>query len=656
MRRARPRDRSTRRYKGGPSTHRLRARRRGPTATAPNDPLAVPAPAVPALSTPALPAECDPIGPLNATTDLKIVNACVDADVTAAPVPVRTAIRPLEDRRILGAYYTPERLSQLLTDWAIRHVDDTVLEPSFGGCGFLATARDTLTRLGCLNPVRQIHGCDIDPVAFEYLGAVFGDAADTGGFIERDFLDCTGIETWPDHFSVILANPPYIPHHRIGKARVRELWAREQGIAGVKGRASLWAYFLSHAVSLLAEGGRMAWVLPGAFLQADYAAPIRRYVGQHFARSAAFIIHERLFLTEGADEETVILLADGHGLPATRGLEIGEAGTLAALEALIVAWGADAWAGRTGDITPAMLSFTDDAQDLFKRLATQTTTVRLGDLAKVQIGLVTGDNGFFVLDRVACRAANLDDGDCSRVLSKFRAASGISLSATDLDGYDRTGGRSFLVQSGATPMSPALSTYLESYPIERRQQVSTFRKRPHWSTISDGKTPDAFFPVMHHHGPRLVLNADALSCTNTIHRVFFLDNTPIERQRLAALSMLTTFSQISAELCGRRYGSGVLKHEPRDADRIQLMMPDAVDPDDLNQVYADADAALRNGDSDGSRAIADAALLRWSSIALASDQQTALANALAAMRERRRPDRRVRASARSTSGQERLNR
>ena len=48
----------------------------------------------------------------------------------------------VEDRRILGAYYTPERLSQLLTDWAIRHVDDTVLEPSFGGCGFLATARD----------------------------------------------------------------------------------------------------------------------------------------------------------------------------------------------------------------------------------------------------------------------------------------------------------------------------------------------------------------------------------------------------------------------------------------------------------------------------------------------------------------------------------
>jgi adenine-specific DNA-methyltransferase len=66
----------------------------------------------------------------------------------------RAESRALAERRILGAYYTPERLSQMPSDWAIRAPDDTVLEPSFGGCGFLATARTTLARLGCANPVR----------------------------------------------------------------------------------------------------------------------------------------------------------------------------------------------------------------------------------------------------------------------------------------------------------------------------------------------------------------------------------------------------------------------------------------------------------------------------------------------------------------------
>lgn len=645
--RERGRGRSLRGARSGDRPHRLCGRRCEPASASPVTGVDYAVRDLPAVLAPPLPDLYEPIGPVDATSDFSFV--IVPEETVTVPVPGRAALRSLEERRILGAYYTPERLSQLLTDWAIRTADDTVLEPSFGGCGFLATARDTLTRIGCLDPVQQIHGCDIDPVAFEYLEEVFGAAANTGGFIERDFLDCTTVDTWPDRFSVVLANPPYIPHHRIGKERVRELWARTQGIVGVKGRASLWAYFLSHAVSLLAPGGRMAWVLPGAFLQADYAAPIRRYLGQHFARSAAFIIHERLFLTEGADEETIILLADGHGQPATRGLEIGEADTLAALAALIVEWGADTWIGRTGDITPAMLSFTDDAQGLFNQLATAAPTVRLGDLAKVQIGLVTGDNPFFVLNRAACIAANLGEDDCSRVLSKFRAATGISLSASDLDIYDKVGGRSFLVQSGTAPMSQALEAYLESYPAERREHVSTFRKRPHWSTISDGKTPDAFFPVMHHHGPRLVLNTDALNCTNTIHRVFFADHISVERQRLAALSMLSTFSQISAELCGRRYGSGVLKHEPRDADRIQLLMPQGIDPDDLQQVYDMADAELRQGNSEGVRAIVDAALLRWSNITFSRDQLLALTTTLEAMRVRRRPDRRLRPSGRSTS-------
>jgi adenine-specific DNA-methyltransferase len=595
----------------------------------------------------------NPIGIIDAAPETRSMSAsAVSMPVTElAKDQSRAESRALAERRILGAYYTPERLSQMLSDWAIRAPYDTVLEPSFGGCGFLATARTTLARLGCTDPVRQIHGCDIDPVAFEYLTDVFGSAANIGGFVQRDFLDCDAIDAWPRQFSVVLANPPYIPHHRIGKTRVRELWKRPQGVAGVKGRASLWAYFLSHAVNLLQPGGRMAWVLPGAFLQADYAAPIRAYLGCEFARSAAFVIHERLFLTEGADEETVILLAEGHGQPPIGdGLEVGEARTLAELETLIAQWAVHGWAGRTGAVVPAMLSLTDEAQALFDGLIIQPYTVTLGAIAKVQIGLVTGDNAFFVLDRAAITRASLVDDDCTRILSKFRAVAGISLTIDDLDHYDRTGGRSFLVQSSEATTSVALQTYLDTYPADRRDAVSTFRKRPVWSAISDGKVPHAFFPVMHHDGPRLVLNTANMNCTNTIHRVFFKDDMPVLQQRLAALSMLTTFSQISAELCGRRYGSGVLKHEPRDADRIHLMMPDNVDPTDLERVYWQADARSREGDTEGVRAIADVALWRWSGVVLTRDQRDLLDATLAAMRARRRPDRRITPNGRSTSG------
>ncbi len=40
--------------------------------------------------------------------------------------------RLLEDRRKLVLPNTPERLSQILSNWVIRSASDTVLEPSFG--------------------------------------------------------------------------------------------------------------------------------------------------------------------------------------------------------------------------------------------------------------------------------------------------------------------------------------------------------------------------------------------------------------------------------------------------------------------------------------------------------------------------------------------
>jgi adenine-specific DNA-methyltransferase len=156
--------------------------------------------------------------------------------------------RLLEERRKLGAFYTPEKLSQILSEWAIRSDTDFVLEPSFGGCGFLQSARKALAALGCLELRHQIYGCDIDPVAFDCLASVFDAPVDLERFVRGDFLNVQSPDHWPEQFEAILANPPYIPYQAIGAERRDELSNRPFQIEGVAGRASLWAYFVAHAV------------------------------------------------------------------------------------------------------------------------------------------------------------------------------------------------------------------------------------------------------------------------------------------------------------------------------------------------------------------------------------------------------------------------
>ncbi len=381
----------------------------------------------------------------------------------------------------------------------------------------------------------------------------------------------------------------------------------------------------------------MAWVLPGAALQADYAASCREYLGRHFDRCAAIVIRERLFLEEGADEETVILLAEGHRRCAHDGaIELGEAQTLSELRALIDDWTAGRWHGDTRGVSPATLSLTPDDLARFEALAGEATCQSLGTFAKVQIGIVTGANPFFVLPRACLAPAGLEAVDCSPILSKYRQAPGLTFTEADHAAALEKGERGLLINTNDIASNVRMADYLATFDPADRKKVGTFNKRSVWHRPCDGNFPDAFLPVMHHDGPRLVLNTLGCNSTNTVHRVYFRETTHPADRKFLAVSLLSTFSQISAELVGRRYGSGVLKHEPRDAERIQVLMPD-LSSAAINRTFAAIDRHLRRGRPDKAAAVADALILE--PYGLSVEALADLRIALTAMRERRRPKR-----------------
>lgn len=546
--------------------------------------------------------------------------------------------RLLEERRKIGAFYTPEPLSQILSDWAIRSSLDLILEPSFGGCGFLQCAQGRLVELGCREPRKQIYGCDIDPVAFDYLADVFQAPIDLSRFSQADFLDVAPGGVWPEAFPVVLANPPYIPYQELGTERRQTLSSTKWPIEDVGGRASLWAYFLTHSLSFLAKDGRMAWVLPGAFLQADYAKPIRTYLAGAFGRVAAIVIRERIFLDVGADEETVILLADKYQAPASGHIELGQVETLGALRQLIADWDTGKWVGKQSNLRPAALNLSAGENDILAFLEGLSNCKSLGDVVSIQIGLVTGANEFFVLSNDGLEEAGLRKEDCTPILAKFIAAPSVSFALTDHMSFVTNGGRGYLVDSDGQCRNDRIQAYLKTFPLKRRNETSTFKKRKIWSKPDDGRVPDAFFPVMHHSGPRLVLNPHGFTNTNTIHRVYFRDTVDEVSHKLIAISLLTSFSQLSAELVGRRYGSGVLKHEPREAERISILLPKAR-KSAIEKAFNAIDGDLRAGRRESAMKRADK--LVFSAIKLDDPDaiSTALSEALDRIRQNRRPQR-----------------
>ncbi len=81
-------------------------------------------------------------------------SSLIPSAVEASKLPPNK--RTVTAKKRHGVFYTPDPASRLLTKWAIRSAADRVLEPSFGGCGFLQAAKDRLTALEVGAPEQPI--------------------------------------------------------------------------------------------------------------------------------------------------------------------------------------------------------------------------------------------------------------------------------------------------------------------------------------------------------------------------------------------------------------------------------------------------------------------------------------------------------------------
>ncbi len=141
---------------------------------------------------------------------------------------------------------------------------------------------------------------------------------------------------------------------------------------------------------------------------------------------------------------------------------------------------------------------------------------------------------------------------------------------------------------------------------------------------------------MNHYGPKMVLNEANVTCTNTIYRAYFLDkNLSIFDKKLIAISLLTSFSQLSAEFTGRRYGSGVLKHEPSEMKKVQVLFPSNIYQSLINEYLSKIDLALRNDDHNSATLLADELILKD----LSNDEKIILQKELSSIRLRRQRSR-----------------
>lgn len=515
----------------------------------------------------------------------------------------------LSSSRELASYYTPIRVAQILADWAVAEAHTRVLDPSFGSCAFLHAALETLKRSGSPSPARQIYGVDIDPDARLYLKELIAAGADPAQFVIRDFFNVDTDYFSDQPFGAVIGNPPYIRHHNIpNDAQLRAVARLKKSGIEISGRASYWAFFVLYSMQFLDQGGRLAMILPGAFLHTDYSQQVRQWLKEHFAEVTLVLLQERIF--HNTEEESVLVCASGARRPH-RTFRIANASSVAHLvrtfQDLENSTRSLKHSLAGGDLLRGLLE--SDAAEVYDELAAGPGVTKLGDWVEARIGVVTGRNVYFVLSADEQQKSGIPIEFFVPIIRRSSYMRGLWLGDSDLEAFTQNGHKYLLLKTdlSKTLLPKPLQTYIEQGEKAGVPQAHKCQVRRPWYAIPRTFAPPAFIQCMSASWPRLVVNRSAFTCTNNILRVTWREEKhPAKDWTRLALGTLSTLSQLSAELVGRSYGGGVLKVEPGEVLNLAVPLLPAQTVDDLAEKV---DSLLRQGRKREATEAIDAALV-----------------------------------------------
>ena len=504
-------------------------------------------------------------------------------------------------QKMRGGYYTPPALADYLCRWAIRSPSDRVLEPSCGDGSFVSAAASLLGEGSSMTAV------EIVPREIEKARGALNGAHVSIDWRCASFFDIAPELIRGPRYDAAIGNPPFIRFQYFDKG------ARDQAFRLVNsfgyrpnGLANAWIAFVQLAAELLRDGGRLAMVVPAELLQVQYAAELRYRLPILFDDIFVIAFDELVF--PDIQQEVLLLLGEGRNRsPTTYGrlhtMQVANGKALLALAKISDIVSHLPERHTHPDMKWTSLFLEDDEFHMLQDASSDDRLDRLGRLADVDVGIVTGRNSFFVVTRDDARRLGLN-GHVVDVVGRTSALKSIRFTEDDLRRYGKSNGSKLINLSGLdrSLFSAELEEYIRMAEERGVNEGYKCRIRNRWFDVPSVYAPDAFLFRQIHQAPLLVANRAGATATDTIHRVRVASGVDVES---LCASMVNSLTFAWAEVCGRSYGGGVLELEPREAEK--LLVPYQFTAGlDMEHI----DSRLRAGDLEGALDHGDDVLLR----------------------------------------------
>lgn len=469
-----------------------------------------------------------------------------------------------EALREKGQFWTPEWVAEAMVSYVLSGAS-VLLDPAVGAGAFFHAAKKVAAERRIT--VRLV-GTELDPLALEQALRTGLTSEDLRNVSVRDFvLDPPG-----DTFGAIVANPPYIRHHRISadtKALLRQLACRALGHP-IDARAGYHIYFLIRALQLLRHDGRLAFIMPADTCEGVFAQQLWRWITENFCLDAVITFSPDASPFPGVDTNAVVFLIQ-RSAPSKH-----------------LHWARVERAGTTELRNWVDSGFNREVPDLITITRVTESTVLSGlsrppvtkgsdgtplfDLAKVMRGIATGDNEFFFLTSKQVSELGIPREFLVRAIGRTRDIEGDEITEEMLEALDAKGRPTFLLSPDGRPLEDfprSLKSYLLSGEARGLPRRSLIASRNPWYRMETRRIPPFLFSYLGRRNARFIRNrAGVVPLTGFLCIYPRAQDERVIDQLWSAISDSRTIENLKA--VGKSYGGGAIKVEPRALERLSV--------------------------------------------------------------------------------------
>lgn len=454
-------------------------------------------------------------------------------------------VRPPDERRTVGAIYTPPELVDPMVQWALQQDPDCVVDAGAGSGRFsLAIARK--------EPVLPIVAVDLDPVATIMTRgslAVLGVGNVLVSQTDYTRLALPGLK----RRTAFVGNPPYVRHHQLS-AQVKTWAQRAAGQLGhtVSGLAGLHAYFFIATATIGRPGDVGCFVTSAEWLDVNYGSIIRNLLLGALGGEALHVVEPQATPFEGTATTAVVanfrLGAQPGSVRFRPVVKLRDLGDLA----------------KTGEPVARERLAEAPRWSSFIRARQQVPEgyIELGELCRVHRGTVTGSNATWitrdsidlpetVLFPAVTRARELfDAGDILKDPTKLRRVIDIPADLDELPAADRHLVDRFLRKAKKAAV--------------HKGYIAAHRRA--WWSVGLRQPAPILATYMARRPPAFVMNAAEARHVNIAHGLYPRQELPSYALRRLARCLRQSISVAQ----GRTYAGGLTKFEPKEMERLPV--------------------------------------------------------------------------------------